>query len=234
MARLKSRNLWPPGLPTGGFQLLIPEVGMKQPIIGSFNEVVSAFDAIVRKNPALAQKQGWPTTRFAQESFIDQREAMRMLAHGWTDFVDLDSGESAPAPTQKKTLWQSVAGGVKRVVAGAQTLLIDWLGENKLPVARELAEARALVCSDCPGNDGGDLKSYFTEPVSNQIRHLLAIKHDLNLTTPYDDKLTVCSRCDCPLKLKVWSPMDVIVKRMSPETRQRLEPRCWVLKESSQ
>jgi len=97
-------------------------------------------------------------------------------------------------------------------------------------VEQTLADSRAAICADCPKNDGGDFTAYFTEPIANKIRTQLEIRGDLQLRTPSDEKLTVCSACDCPLKLKVWVPLDHILAHTSPEVKTKLDPRCWILK----
>jgi len=205
---------------------------MKKPITGSFNEVTNAFAGIVARNPALAAKQGWPTSRAAQESWIDSREAHRMLAHGWVEFVQLEGEEVAPPPGVKKNQWRSVVGASKRVASGA-ALLTDWLGSGKVPVVSEVAERRALVCSTCPKNGKGDWTAYFTVPAADQIRTLLSIKYDLDLSTSVDNQLGVCEACSCPLKLKSWCPLDVILQRTDKDVYGRLDPRCWILEERS-
>lgn len=236
MARLKSRDRFMPG----EFQVLHAEAGMAAPFHGSFNECVLWELRFRQKNPHLVAKYGWSLDYKAIEDWVDEQNALRCLASGWLDWVDVGvstpslqaatSGAGDGDTTQKKTGWQSVVGASKRIASGA-ALLNDWLGSGKKPVERALAEKRAAVCVDCPKNDGGDFTAYFTVPVANQIRALLSLKHDLELNTPLDDKLTVCSGCDCPLPLKVWCPIDLIKQRMTDDTINRLDRRCWVLSE---
>lgn len=111
-------------------------------------------------------------------------------------------------------------------------MLVDWLGDDQAPVAVEIAERRAAVCADCPKNDGGDWKAYFTVPIAEKIRQQMALRHDLELRTSLDNRLTVCSGCDCPLALKVWAPLDHVLAHTSEETKGRLDERCWVLREA--
>ena len=220
MPRIKDRNRWLPY----GWQLLLPEIGMKEPISGSFYDVVDAFAKIVNKNPALAQKNNWPTDTKGQENFIDQREVHRMLQHGWTEFVLMDAPEQAYAWSEKKTSFLSgIAAGTK--------ILAEWLGEDGKPVDHELAEKRASICATCPANSGGNWLSYFTKPIADRIRYMMGVRHDLQLNTSYDKMLTVCDRCHCELKTKVHVPLKHINSYMSAESKAALEPRCWILHE---
>ena len=122
---------------------MLPEIGMKSPMSGSFNEMVDAFAKIVNKNPALAQKQGWPTTREAQENWLDEREAQRMIAGGYFGFVEL---EGQPPPYVGGASRNLGAGGVAAVGDAAMTGLAVYrelfTGKSK-PVAREEAERKA-------------------------------------------------------------------------------------------
>ena len=74
------------------------------------------------------------------------------------------------------------------------------------------------------------MTSYFTEEISEQIRRQIAIREDMELETPSDEKLGICSGCSCPLKLKVWTEMTHIQNHMTPETKAQLDPRCWITK----
>ena len=93
-----------------------------------------------------------------------------------------------------------------------------------------MADSRAAICATCPRNDGGDFTAYFTKPIADRIRTQLEIRGDLQLRTSHDEKLTVCSACDCPLKLKVWVPIEHIMLHTADDVRAKLDPRCWILK----
>ena len=51
----------------------------------------------------------------------------------------------------------------------------------------------------------------------------------MDLKTSKDAELNVCQACLCPLKLKVHTPMSLIQKRLKPEQRAELDPKCWIL-----
>jgi len=205
---------------------------MKKPFSGSFSSVVDQVRSLRRANKYLAEKHGWALDKAGIEYDVEQQNVARCIAHGWTDFLQQEFVASPP-PVQgdlKKNLFGNAAGGIKRVAAGVGVLL-DWLGSSAKPVDQAIAEHRANVCATCPRNDGGDWKSFFTGPAAAKIKTQLEIKHDLQLKTSQDDKLTVCSACDCPLPLKVFTPLAHILAHTSPEVEARLADRCWILSE---
>lgn len=227
MPHLRSRTEHPPY----SFQFLQPETGQSSPIAGSFNHVVEQVMMLRQANPFLAERHGWRTDREGVEHEIDMYNTARCIAGGWLNFVVMDDN-SPPAPlyvmpptSQKK----SAVAQVRNVAAGVGVLL-DWLGSGGKPVEQSLADSRAEICATCPKNDGGDFTAFFTKPIADKIRTQLEIRGDLQLRTSHDDKLTVCSGCDCPLKLKVWTPIDHILAHTSDDTKTKLDPRCWILK----
>lgn len=228
MFRLRSHTSHPPG----SFQFLQPELGMEKPLVGSFNFVCEQLQITRMANPFLCERHGWSTELRDIEIEVDHYNAARCIAAGWLDFVlpDAASGPTptyTPPPEKKKRV--PVVAGVKRVAAGV-ALLLDWLGSGGKAVDPALAEKRAGICADCPQNGADDWKTYFTQPIADKIRTQLEIKADLQLRTTYDDRLRVCSACDCPLKLKVHTPMEHILAHTSEDTKTRLDPRCWILK----
>lgn len=205
---------------------------MEKPWSGSFNFCCEQLQMARMANPFLCERHGWSTELRDIENEVDAYNAARCIAHGWTDWVWPDDPAAPVAtytPPHEKKKRVPVVAGVKRVAAGV-ALLLEWLGSGGKAVDPVLAEKRAAVCADCPKNDGGDWKAYFTEPVAAKIRTQLEIKQDLQLRTAYDERLTVCSACDCPLKLKVHAPMEHILAHTSEDTKTRLDPRCWILK----
>lgn len=220
--------------PPGSWQFLQPELGQNAPFVGSFNYVCEQVGALRRANPFLCERHGLSTDPASIEAEVDYFNSMRCIAGGWTQFVILDS-VGAPAsgytpPPEKKKRLLGVAAG-RNVVAGV-AVLIEWLGSGAKPVDASLSESRAAICVGCPRNDGGDFTSFFTQPIAEKIRTQLEIRNDLQLRTPYDDKLTVCSACSCPLKLKVHVDLAHILNHTSEEVKQQLDPRCWITSES--
>lgn len=120
---------------------------------------------------------------------------------------------------------------VVRSGTGISTLA-DWLGTDGKPVDAALAEQRAEICAGCPQNKSGDLLSFFTKPVADLIRKQIEEKESLKLTTSRDSAIGLCDACGCPLKLKVHVPLVYIKKHIKPPEWDRLDPRCWMLKET--
>jgi len=127
----------------------------------------------------------------------------------------------------------AVVAGIARLGVGAQNLLA-W-SENGKVVPREVADARALICTAgapgntrCPMNGTGDWKQLFTEPAAELIKNQLAAKNSMKLATKYDASLGVCEACACPLPLKVWAPLEYALRKMSKETKDKLPEWCWM------
>jgi hypothetical protein len=215
--------------------MLQPEMGQDVPFVGSFNHCCEQTRALRVANPFLCERHGLSTDMATIEAEVDFFNATRCIAGGWTQFVILDDPASAGAgytapPAQKKNRGAAAMGSVKRVAAGIG-VVVDLFGPGAKPVEAGLAEKRAAVCVGCPKNDGGDFLAYFTEPIAEKIRLQLEIKNDMQLRTSHDDKLTVCSACDCPLKLKVHVDLAHILKHTSEEVKARLHPMCWITAE---
>lgn len=227
MAKLKSLTAHPPY----GFQFLQPETGQTTPFTGSFNFVVEQVIMLRKANPFLAERHGWSTDTRAVEHEVEQYNVARCIAGGWLDFVLADDPNS-PAPVYTPALEKKkrgpAVGSVKRVAAGV-ALLIEWLGNGAKPVEQELADKRAAICASCPKNGQGGITSYFTQPIAEKIRVQMEIRGDLQLRTPNDEKLGVCEACLCPLRLKVWTPIEHVIAHTSDEVKKELAPQCWIL-----
>jgi len=127
----------------------------------------------------------------------------------------------------------AVAVSSRNILHGAQNLLA-W-SENGKVVPREVADARALICTAgapgntrCPMNGTGDWKTMFTEPAAEMIKNQLSAKNAMKLATKYDASLGVCEACACPLQLKVWAPLEYALRKMSKETKDKLPEWCWM------
>lgn len=235
MPSLKNRNHNIPG----GFTFLQSETGFEAPKNLSFAAVV---DAVVKHrigNQWLVKKHGWLTNWNAVAEEVDAYNALRMQANSkWHHFLDEGGGSSASSPFHFPRQYQpaNAVAGARKVTVGVKVLL-DWLGGGGRAVPKEQAEKRAAVCTVCPQNRDGDWTTIFTQPVSEMLRLQLGIKNDLKLATSRDDQLHVCTACSCPLKLKVFTPINHIVDNMDYATKARLQPSdpvCWILSEQVQ
>lgn len=156
---------------------------------------------------------------------LDQENALRCLSIRGADiYVNGDSPPPKPIARQQVAV---VAGVVK---SGLQ-ITGSWLGKGGVPVSKDLANQRAEICSTCPKNGRGSWTRYFTVPAAALLKKEIERRNKMKLSTPFDEKLNVCEVCNCPLHLKVHTPLADIVDNMKPEVRTDLDPRCWILKE---
>jgi hypothetical protein len=211
---------------------MLPEVGMKQMLKGSFSEMVQAFAQIVARNPAFAQKYKWPTDRTGQEDFVDEHNAQRLLKSGFVQFVDL-AGATPPydaSPGVKKN-WRQVAAAV---TAGGKS----WsrmLSPGGHPVDRTLALQRAGVCLSCPKHDTtGGFGKYFLKATAASLQAAAGVLKDLHgCKTEHDEKLGICTACLCPVRSKIWFPIEYLTPvpdDVWPELSRN--PACWLLTET--
>lgn len=120
----------------------------------------------------------------------------------------------------------AAAVNIKRAAQGTAVVL-DWLTSGGKPVAQELAESRAKICSECPKNVEG---SWYTVAPAELIRETLESRSDLRLITKYDAKLKSCDVCKCLNRLKVWCPMEHIANRTNADIMKEFPSHCWIAK----
>lgn len=224
---MKNRSEWPPG----GWQFVQPE-GPTEIMGLSFNETVKALIGFRVANPGLVKKHQWATDFKTVADEVDAYNDFRCRAHGWMGYVT-----SHPNPSFSPAAFHSppprpasAVESIKRVRAGARTLL-DWVGSGGKPVDQKIAEVRASICAGCEKNGKGGWEHYFTVPAAAAIKLQLEIRNDLKLATSYDDRLNVCEACLCPLRLKVFCPIEHINKEMDLATKEKLWSGCWILRE---
>ena len=219
--RLKSRN----HSPIGGFIVDVPEISNTHRVFWDFKTAANALWDLLQANPGILRRfPHLPQNREACDYYVDSRNAQRMLT--------IPSGNNYVAedgPIPKLSPLPRAVAGLQRLAVGAANLTA-WLGDGGKPVEQTLANARAVTCVTCPKNERGGLETWFTGVATELIRKTLAIRNDLGMQTPVDDKLCVCSACTCPLKLKVHVPLTYITRKLSDEQKAALDPRCWVLK----
>lgn len=142
-------------------------------------------------------------------------------------------GESAANPAGLGSSLQSAVNGA--------LILKDWLGDGGKPVADELAQARANVCvNECSDttryqhfhNKPASFFGRVTGAVAKAILDQRREKLNLGLKVENEDKLFTCDVCGCHNPLKVWVPMDVILKRTMPEQMAQFPPWCYMVTEN--
>lgn len=223
MARLKNKQLFPPG----GYAYFQPETNWTAPQHQSFDATVQAIISHRRGNPHHKFSTDQSRVEWELEAYTVKRlQGMKGAQSFLLEEAIPGSPPSFPQPPPEG----GVVAGAKKVAAGVGVLL-DWLGDGAEPVEHKLAESRAAVCTDCPKNKPGGLLSFFTEKAAETIRKQLEIRKDLQLSTPSDRKLNVCEVCFCPLHLKVHVPIAHIKKHTSDEVLSKLPSNCWMPKE---
>lgn len=119
---------------------------------------------------------------------------------------------------------------IRNDAAGA-AILKDWLGDGGAPVAPVVAEARAMVCVNCPENRAPYWWEKAKNSIADAIRAHLVVKQQSGLRVSHEDEIHMCRVCGCCLRLKVWVPIEHIKEHTTPETLAKLPSHCWLLKE---
>lgn len=236
MARLKSRNVFPPG----SFQWVESQTGWQPQSWMSFEQVVQALIAHRKANAWIAKQNNLPTEYNAVANQVDEYNAARCLAHpGWEHFV----GSPEPPKTWSPSAFQvrqrvSAAGGAVRRTAAGVKLVAEWLGDGLRPVENALAEKRAGVCVTCPKNGDPNWLQKIDAALASEIKTMVEMRNDLKLSTIHDANLLTCTACDCFLKLKVHTPIKHILNNMPESVQTVLKgvrtstgSKCWVIEE---
>lgn len=214
--------------PPGGWVYYQPQSrwNAPNPIANTFDQQVVNIIKHRQANPAMTIQHKLATDFNSVAAELDAFTRARL------GMPPISFPKQMPPPAATPALSGAVVGAVaavKKIAAGA-ALLMEWEESNMPPVSAQLSESRAQICSACPKNEQGkSLTDYFTGPLSEKMRARFARLFAMNLTTTVDDKLFVCSACLCPLRLKVFTPMELILKRLKPEQRSELDSRCWIL-----
>lgn len=224
---LISRRSFPPN----GWKFFEPRTGWNAQGGMDFSQVV---DAIIKHRKANPRFTDWALDMEDVANELDAYTCQRLN----NDPNYCDGGDSPPfqraslsfpsVPRRFNGKGEVAAVGVVSKTAAGIGLLLDWLGSGGKAVEKELAEKRAAVCAGCDRNKEKTLTSIFTIPASQFIQRQLAIKNDMKLETSQDLKLGVCETCTCPLKLKVWTPMEHVLKHTSEKVMAEFPEWCWV------
>ena len=216
-------------IPPGGWQFYQAQTGWKAPtpISSTFDQTVMLIIKHRKANPAVVKKHNLSLDVYEVGVELETYNRKRL---GIPDLTELP--KTLPRQADAQPVGGAVVAAVKKLASGA-ALLMEWEESKENPVAHELAESRAAVCAVCPKNDKAPLSEWFTVPISEVMRKRFQKLREMNLTTSKDAELNVCTACLCPLKLKVHSPLHLIVKRLKPEMWTELDPNCWIPKENT-
>jgi hypothetical protein len=229
MAALRDRNKQTPG----GLTFFQAETGWRPRPWSSHDSITRELIAHRVGNPYLLRKHKWATEYNAVAFEVDAFNAKLCEAHGWTDFIVQATPEPPKfLPPHIGRSGAAFVGGVKRSAAGIKNV-IEWLGSGLKPVAKELSEGRASVCVRCPKNDPDpNFLQRIEAAAAEKIRSLMAVKHDLNISTTHDANLHTCAACDCPMKLKVHRDLKGVLATTSDAVKADLWEECWILSEA--
>jgi hypothetical protein len=232
--RLLSRQKFLPG----GFRFFQPEINYRAPRNASFDVIVRGLIQARAANPVYVKKYSWSLDYNVVADEVDRFNAKVCQAHGWDNFITQPTAPTIPKvkPLNQPAILQSLkenAAAAKALVAGAKTL-IGWLDSGSAPVETQEATRRASICLECSHNNQNALGHWFTTPASELIRRQVQKMAERSITTIHDEKLNLCDVCLCPLRLKVHTPLDYILKEIPADILTRLKsvPKCWVVEKS--
>jgi hypothetical protein len=114
---------------------------------------------------------------------------------------------------------------IKRTPEGLQAIR-EMFGEG-VPVSKALAERRAFICQYCPENVSAGWWHKVKHKIADAIKHMLEIKHQLDLHTSNEESLKMCRICGCATPLIVWSPLSVLRNHMKPGELEKYPHACW-------
>jgi hypothetical protein len=227
---LKSYNTIPPG----GWRYEQPETKWKLKNMGSVNDAVGEM---------LEQRRFNNLPRATRQECLEDLDAYTCQRLGgdlaWC--VDGDAQKKTSSWPQPPVANPAGAGSLLQSAVNGTLILKDWLGEGGKPVSTELAQARANAClNDC--SDPTRYQHFHNKPpsffhrvtgaVAKAILEQRREKTNLGLKVDGEDKLFTCDICTCHLPLKVWVPMDVIMRRTEPEQLKIFPPWCWMVTEN--
>lgn len=229
---LKSRNMFPPN----GWAYYQPETNWQSnPNVG-FSDVVQQIIEHRKANPRFNLSTDVGTVERELEQYTEAR-LRSQFGDGASEYL-INSGSPPPSftpPRLRRHQAGAVAGvgaKVERIRAGIG-LMIDWLGDGLKSVDQERANQRATVCATCEFNQRATLlEQLTTNPAAAGIKSLLEERVEMKLSTPHDEGLQMCKKCDCVLKLKVFTPFKHVLEHTSKEVMDSLPSFCWIKSEA--
>jgi len=229
MPRLKDRNKQTPG----GHKFYDAILKYRARPWASVEEIAAGLVAARKANPALTQQHGWSTDEVTVRNEVDESIALHCQQMGWHNFIADTPIGGAPINFQQpqKLLNQRFLGRVRNVAVG-KSIIVDFIKSKEEAVPISHAQARADICVTCEFNEKpSSWLDIFTTTVSEGIRQGLERLRGWNLPVPNDDKLGYCTRCTCPLALKVYFPITFIKSKMPKDVEESLPDYCWIKKE---
>jgi hypothetical protein len=222
---LKSRSINPPG----GWRFTQPETGWKLKPGHPFKSAVASIIEHRRQNPRFKLSTDFATVEVELDNFTC---ALLRNDPKWCDGPPaLSFPKPLPARPRPVVARGNAAVGNKpnflaNTSAGIK-LWLEFFGSGK-PETKEVAEKRASVCVTCPQNVKGNILERFNAAAGREILAIFNALNDLDLHTSQDKELYVCHLCSCPLRSKVFAPLEMVKKHMVKETMDSLPDFCWI------
>lgn len=226
--RLANRNKPLPG----GLSVHDACVNYQAPPFASFTVQVNGVLAARLGNPGLCRRYRLKSDYASCEEYVDLY--LGKLAHdkGMTGYYVTCSeggGDPAASPFHFRHPNPRGVGQAANLAAVGVATLAEMFGADG-PVDKATAESRVTVCCECPMNDKGDWTKIFTVPGAVAVRKLLELVKGEQFATSRDSELKICSACGCPLKCKVWTRKEHILKHMPDDDKAALHCDCWITK----
>lgn len=159
---------------------------------------------------------------------VETQNAIRMRSIPGAEEYYIEEGGAAIATPKAFRPHPDVAGRASLISAGVK-LLSEWRAEGYGTVSQEEANRRAEICAVCPKNGTGGFEKFFTIPLCKVIHNQVEEFRKMELVTMSDEKLHTCLSCLCPLKLKVWCELPLVLKHLQPEAKADLDKSCWII-----
>jgi hypothetical protein len=209
-------------IPPGGWQFRQPQTNWQAPtpISSTFDQTVVLIIQHRMKNPAVVARHRLSVDRGAVSNELLEFNRVRLgLPRGEAPpqsfFVPSRSAVRSPV---------AVAEKIKRA-AQAAAVPIDWISGGGKIVPPELANRRASICAPCVKNTE---QPWYVQAAAKVIEKVIQARADVKLQTDYDDKLKGCDVCNCIMRLKVHTPLDVILRGTKPEVMAEFPEWCWI------
>lgn len=205
--------------PPGGWQFRQPQTNWTNPLaMVSFIESIKAIIKHRQANPAITAKFQLATDPVAVEEELLKytRARLKIPDPPKAGFFARSRSLSAVAV--------GAAAALKRAAEGA-AVPIDWFRSGGQPVDRELAEHRAKTCIACPKHGA---PAWYAETAGIVIQEIIEARADVKLETSQDDALKGCDVCGCIMRIKVHTPLDVILRGTKPNILAEFPPNCWI------
>lgn len=220
---LKTRDVYPPK----GWRFTESKTGWKLPPGHHFKSAVSQIIEHRRQNPRF----NLPTDKETVGNELDAFTcALLKNDPAWCSDGDPVSFQRPPLERRQPVGGNASAAGATKFFANTGAgikLWIQFFGDGR-PVEKEVAEKRASVCVTCPQNVKGSILERFNAAAGKEILAIFNALNDLDLNTSQDKDLYVCHLCSCPLRSKVFAPIDMVKKHMVKETMDSLPDYCWI------